>query len=84
MFAGRRCYRLIDDRFLQEMTAMGDDQGKNAERTEKGAEAGAGSGHNLSTVAAGRMESTETPKAPLSPGAANSGRISKARRKDAT
>jgi hypothetical protein len=39
---------------------------------------------NLSTVAAGRMEATGTPRAPLSPGAANSGRISKARRKDAT
>jgi hypothetical protein len=39
---------------------------------------------NLSTVAAGRMEATGTPRAPLSPGAANSGRISQARRKDAT
>ena len=39
---------------------------------------------NLSTVAAGRMEATGTPRAPLSPGAANSGRMSKARRKDAT
>lgn len=39
---------------------------------------------NLSTVAAGRMEATGTPRAPLSPGAASSGRISQARRKDAT
>ena len=39
---------------------------------------------NLSTVAAGRMEATGTPPAPLSPSAANSGRISQARRKDAT
>jgi hypothetical protein len=39
---------------------------------------------NLSTVAAGRMEATEAPRAPLSPGAASSGRKSKARRKDAT
>jgi hypothetical protein len=39
---------------------------------------------NLSTVAAGRMEATGTPRAPLSPGAANSGRMSQARRKDAT
>lgn len=39
---------------------------------------------NLSSVAAGRMEATGTPRAPLSPGAANSGRISQARRKDAT
>ena len=39
---------------------------------------------NLSTVAAGRMEATGTPRAPLSPGAANSARISQARRKDAT
>jgi hypothetical protein len=39
---------------------------------------------NLSTVAAGRMEATGIPRAPLSPGAANSGRVSKARRKDAT
>ena len=39
---------------------------------------------NLSTVAAGRMEATGTPSASLSPGAANSSRISQARRKDAT
>ena len=39
---------------------------------------------NLSTVAAGRMEATGSPKAPLSPGAANSARTAKARRKDAT
>jgi hypothetical protein len=44
----------------------------------------AGVESNLSTVAAGRMEATGIPRAPLSPGAANSGRMAKARRKDAT
>jgi hypothetical protein len=44
----------------------------------------AGVESNLSTVAAGRMEATESPRAPLSPGAASSGRKSQARRKDAT
>ena len=44
----------------------------------------AGGESNLSTVAAGRKEGTGIPRAPLSPGAANSGRMAKARRKDAT
>ena len=39
---------------------------------------------NLSAVAAGRMEATGSPQAPLSPGAANSSRMAKTRRKDAT
>ena len=47
-------------------------------------EISAGGEPNLSTVAAGRMDATGIPSAPLSPGAANSGRMSKARRKDAT
>jgi hypothetical protein len=57
---------------LQEITA------KDAADQQGGVES------NLSTVAAGRMEATEAPRAPLSPGAASSGRKSKARRKDAT
>jgi hypothetical protein len=44
----------------------------------------AGVESNLSTVAAGRMEATESPRAPLSPGATSSGRKPQARRKDAT
>lgn len=39
---------------------------------------------NLSTVAAGRMDAMGSPGTLLSPGAANSSRMSKARRKDAT
>jgi hypothetical protein len=58
---------------LQEITA------KDAAADQQG-----GVESNLSTVAAGRMEATEAPRAPLSPGAASSGRKSKARRKDAT
>jgi hypothetical protein len=55
-----------------------------AEDADGDADSQAGVESNLSTVAAGRIEATGIPRAPLSPGAANSGRMSKARRKDAT
>jgi hypothetical protein len=60
---------------LQQITAEA--EGADSDREEGGES-------NLSTVAAGRMEGTGIPRAPLSPGAANSGRMAKARRKDAT